>query len=115
MTEQELSRQKGKTRRWLDNHGSWVLLIAVAIAAWMAGSKHSAVTTADTVKILTDSFERQDALRVSRIKELLDVNQRLMLQVGPRVEKAAARAEEAATKATKAVEVAGKAQEQVKP
>ena len=117
MTDHELSRQKGKGRRWLDSHGSWLLLIAVAIAAFMAGSQHNAVTTADTVKILAESHERQDATRVARIRELLDLNQKLMLQVGPRVEsaatkaeQAAGKAEEAATKASKAVEVAGKAQ-----
>lgn len=114
MTDQELARHKGKTRRWLDNHGSWILLIAVAIAAWMAGSKHSAVTTADTVKILTDSFERQDAQRVTRIRELLDINQKLVLQVGPRVESAATKAEQAAVKATEAVNKA-EAQKAAKP
>lgn len=103
MTDHEMSRQKGKTRRWLDNHGSWILLIAVAIAAWMAGSKHSAVSTADTVKILTDAFERQDAQRVIRIRELLDINQQLVLQFGHRVENAATKAEQAAVKATEAV------------
>ncbi|HJE69829.1 hypothetical protein [Pseudomonas oryzihabitans] len=118
MTDQEFTRHKGKFRRWLDSHGSWFLLLAVSIASWMAGSQHNAVTTADTVKILAESHERQDATRVARIRELLDINQKLLLQVGPRVEsaatkaeQAAGKAEEAATKASKAVEVAGKAQE----
>ncbi|HJE71416.1 hypothetical protein [Pseudomonas oryzihabitans] len=114
MTDQELARHKGKTRRWLDNHGSWLLLLAVAVASWMAGSKHSAVTTADTVKILTDSFERQDAQRVTRIRELLDINQKLVLQVGPRVESAATKAEQAADKATEAV-IKAEAQKAAKP
>lgn len=114
MTDQELSRHKGKGRRLLDNHGSWVLLIAVAIASWMAGSQHNAVTTADTVKIIAESHERQDAARVARIRELLDINQRLLLQVSPRVESAATKAEQAATKAVEAVNKA-EAQNAAKP
>ena len=114
MTDQEFTRHKGKGRRWLDNHGSWVLLIAVAIASWMAGSQHNAVTTADTVKILAESHERQDASRVARIRELLDINQKLLLQVGPRVESAATKAEQAAVKAAEAVNKA-EAQSAAKP
>lgn len=114
MTDQELSRHKGKGRRWLDNHGSWLLLIAVALASWMAGSQHNAVTTADTVKILSESFRDQDDKRIARIRELLDINQKLMLQVGPKVENAATKAEQAAAKATEAVNKA-EAQSASKP
>lgn len=97
-------RKHSRGRRWFDSHGSWLLLLAVAIASWMAGSQHNAASTASTVQILTDFYQKQEDKRVARIRELLDINQRLLLQFGPKIEAAADKASEAADKATQAVD-----------
>ncbi|MFJ3487744.1 hypothetical protein ACIPL1_30605 [Pseudomonas sp. NPDC090202] len=107
MSDEELKRRQGRGRRFWDHHGSWLLLALVGICCFMAGSAFNATSTAQTVKVLVDSHERQDAQRVARIRELNQANIDLIRGVTPKVESAAEKAEQAAQKATEAVEKAG--------
>lgn len=102
-------RKHSRGRRWFDSHGSWLLLLAVAIASWMAGSQHNAASTASTVQILTDFYQKQEDNRVKRIRELLDINQRLALQLGTKADVAIGKAEQAVSKAAEAADKATQA------
>ncbi|AYN94413.1 hypothetical protein EAW52_10805 [Pseudomonas sp. LTJR-52] len=115
MTDAELIRRQGKTRRWWDHHGSWVLLAAVGIACFMAGSQYNAANTSTTVRILSESYERQDALRVKRIRELIDQNQILSRQLSTTVHTAVEKADQAASKANEAADKASEAVQKVQP
>lgn len=115
MTDAELIRRQGKTRRWWDHHGSWILLAAVGVACFMAGTQYNAANTSSTVRILAESYERQDALRVQRIRELIDQNQRLTNQLSTTVHTAVEKADMAASKANEAASKASEVVEKVQP
>ncbi|WP_341959208.1 hypothetical protein [Pseudomonas sp. RC10] len=106
MSDEELKRRQGRGRRFWDHHGSWLLLCFVGICCFMAGSAFNAASTAQTVKVLVDSHERQDAIRIARIRELNQSNIDLIRGVTPKVQAAAEKADQAAQKATEAVEKA---------
>jgi hypothetical protein len=106
MSDEELKRRQGRGRRFWDHHGSWLLLCFVGICCFMAGSAFNAASTAQTVKVLVDSHERQDAIRVARIRELNQSNIDLIRGVTPKVQAAADKADQAAQKATEALDKA---------
>ncbi|TWI48060.1 hypothetical protein IQ22_04253 [Pseudomonas duriflava] len=99
-----MAREQSKTRRAWDNHGSWLLLFIVAISCFMGGSTFNASSTGQTIKIITDSYERQDAARIARIRELTDQNLALTKQVSDLAHTTAMKADEAAEKASKALD-----------
>lgn len=106
-----MSRETPKVKRAWDNHGSWILLAVIGVSCFMAGSQFNAASTGETVRILVESYERQDATRQARIRELIDENLRLTRQITGKASAAVSRAEEAAQKAAEAAESIKKSQE----
>lgn len=106
-----MSRETPKAKRAWDNHGSWILLAIIGVSCFMAGSQFNAASTGETVRVLVESYERQDALRTARIRELNDENRALSQRLADTASKAVARADEAAQKAAEAAETIKKSQQ----
>lgn len=97
-----MSRETPKVRRMWDSHGSWVLLVVIGVSCFMAGSQFNAASTSETVRILVESYERQDALRTARIRELHEENRRLSQRLADRADSVIEQAKTAAEKAAEA-------------
>ncbi|SPZ07532.1 Uncharacterised protein [Pseudomonas luteola] len=110
-----MARENSKTRRMWDAHGSWLLLLVIGVSCFMAGSAFNAASTSQTVQVLAESYERQDKLRVQRIRELNDLNVKLAQQVANQVHSAVEKADQAATKANEAAAKASEVVEKVQP
>jgi len=108
MSDEELQKRlaRNQGRRLWDHHGSWLLLAIIGIACFMAGSQYTAMSANETLRLVVESHERQDAKRVDRIRELLAENSLLTRQIVPKVSEASEKASEAAAKAAQAVEKA---------
>ncbi len=106
MSDEELKRRMGKGRRLWDHHGSWLLLVVIGISCFMAGGQFQAYSDEKTLKTVIESHERQDAQRVTRIRELLAQVDDLQSRLVPQASQAAKSAQQAAEKATEAVEKA---------
>ena len=106
-----MARETPKVKRAWDAHGSWILLVVIGVSCFMAGSQFNAASTGKTVQILVESYERQDATRQARIRELNDENLRLTRQIADKASTAVTKAEEAAQKAAEAAESIKKSQQ----
>ena len=106
-----MSRETAKVKRAWDNHGSWILLVVIGVSCFRAGSQFNAASTGETVRILVESYERQDAQRQERIRELNNDNLRLTRQITDKAYSAVSKAEVAAQKATEAAESIKKSQQ----
>lgn len=104
MSDEEIARRNNRGRRLWDNHGSWLLLAIIGVACFMAGSQFASYQANETLAMVIKSHERQDGKRVERIRELINLNNTLTIQVGGKVEVAAERATEAADRATEAAD-----------
>lgn len=111
MIDEEISRPNNKGRRLWDHHGSWLLLGIVGVSCFMVGSQFSASHANNNLRTVVEAHAIQDAERVRRIRELIDTNTRLTVQLGNKVEVAAERATEAVSKATEAAESIKKSQQ----
>lgn len=96
------TRQHSKARRFWDGHGSWLILVVVALSCWMAGSQFNAATTAKTIEVLVRSQDAQDESYRARLRELHDRLEKQASELGPQIHQAAADASRAADKATEA-------------
>lgn len=106
MIDEDISRPNNKGRRLWDHHGSWLLLAVVGVSCFMAGSQFTASHANNNLRTVVEAHAAQDAVRVKRIRELIDTNTRLTIRLGDKVEVAAERAEEAVNKASEVVEKA---------
>lgn len=106
-----MSRDTPKAKRAWDNHGSWILLAIIGVSSFMAGSQFNAASNGETVRILVESYERQDTHRQARIRELNNENLRLTRQITDKAYSAVSKAEVAAQKATEAAESIKKSQQ----
>lgn len=106
MSNEELQRRldKGRGRRLWDNHGSWLLLAFVAIMCYMVGAQHTAYGYREAIKELAASYERQDALRVARIRQQNEQILQLTGELAPAAKKAADQAAQAAEKASRVLD-----------
>jgi uncharacterized protein YlxW (UPF0749 family) len=101
-----MAREKTRTQRMWDAHGSWLLLFVIAISCFMGGSAFNAASTGQTIKVLSDSYERQENANRLRIRELNDENRELAKQLAQAVQKA----DQAVAKASEIVEKVEKVQ-----
>jgi predicted PurR-regulated permease PerM len=108
-------RTPTKTRRIWDSHGSWILLIIIAISCFMAGSQFNAASTSQTIKVITDSYERQENANRQRIRELNEETRQLAQQLATKADQAVQKADQAVTKATEAATKASEVVEKVQP
>lgn len=106
-----MARETPKVKRAWDAHGSWILLALIGVMCFMAGSQFNAASTGETVRILVESYERQDAQRQARIRELNDENRLLSQRLADTATTAVEKADVAAQKAAEAAEAIKKSQQ----
>jgi hypothetical protein len=110
-----MAREHSKTKRMWDAHGSWLLLFIIGISCFMGGSAFNAASTGQTIKVLSDSYERQENANRQRIRELNDENRELAKQLAIRADQAVQKADEAVQKATEAASKASEVVDKVQP
>lgn len=97
MSDEELARHlhPSRGRRMWDHHGSWIMVIFMALLCYMTGVQHMAYNATKQSQVAADLYAAQDDKRAARIRELLDENQSLRGVVTDKATAAAESAKEA--------------------